>query len=71
MPVHCKKKLKGWAWISAFRSKKLDLFITYITHFRTFQSLQIKIFLDKSLHCCPTLIKINKYKSLYLENHTR
>jgi hypothetical protein len=60
MPVHCRKELKGWAWILAFRSKKLDLFITYITHFRAFQSLQIKIFQDKSLHCCHTLLKINK-----------
>jgi hypothetical protein len=71
MPVHCKKIAERMGLISAFRSKKQDLFITYITHFRTFQSLQIQIFQYKSLHCCNTLLKINKYKSLYLENHTR
>jgi hypothetical protein len=44
MPVHCKKYLEGLAWISAFRSKKLDLFNTYTTNFRAFQVYKSRFF---------------------------
>ncbi len=70
LSVHCKKLLEVLAWISAFRRKKLYLFTMYTTHFRIFQSLKIKIFQDNSVHCCHTLLKINKYKSYYLGNYT-
>ncbi len=54
------KKIKQKACISATLSKKQNLFFTYITYFRSIQSLKTLIFQYKSLHCCHTLLKINK-----------
>ncbi len=50
-----KKNLEGLVSVYAFWSKKLNLFITYTTLFRTFQSLRIKFCQYKSLYCCHTL----------------
>jgi hypothetical protein len=46
-------------------AKKQNLFITPRSHFRTFQSLKISIFQDKSWECCHTLLYIDKYKTFY------
>ncbi len=51
--------------------QKQNLFITYTTHFRSVQSSKTLIFQYKSLHCCHTLLKINKDYCLYLRNHMR
>ena len=59
------------AYISTVCSKKQNLFITYTTHFRSFQSSKTLLFQNKSLHCWHTLLKINKYYCLYLGNRTR
>ncbi len=71
MPVHCKKQLEGLVWISAFKSKKLDLLMMHTTHFRTFHSQKISIF--KISHCTVVThcSKINKYKTLYLRNRSK
>jgi hypothetical protein len=45
-----------------FQKQKLYLFST--THFRIFQSLKLKIFQDKSMHCCHTLLKIKNIKAI-------
>ncbi len=37
--VHCKKQIKLQAWISAVRSKKQHISITYATNFRVMRSL--------------------------------
>jgi hypothetical protein len=56
-----KSRYSNWLLSLLSALKKQNLFITYTTHFRSFQSLKACIFQCKSLHCCHTLLKINKY----------
>jgi hypothetical protein len=60
MSAHCKKYLDELAWISPIKRK--IFFIIYTTHFKTFQSLKILIFI-RSHGTVGTTVQINKYKS--------
>jgi hypothetical protein len=50
-------------------AKKIDVFIMYTIHFRTFSKLK-NVFRVKSCDNKQLKLKINRYKSLYLRSHT-
>ncbi len=56
---HFKKKIRGMAQIYTFSSKKqISLSVTQL--FQYFQSVIVCVFINPSLHCCYTLLKIIK-----------